>query len=470
MLLNGFLALIGISVFISFQNWRKGFYFLVLVGVLKDPVRKLVPGYPAYLTLSAVPIWGAMLLSAYRENPDVWRRFQEKYPMLSKAIFWFILSMIPPAFISATYGPGSWQLTLIGAFSYLTFIFGILTGFLFMDETERIWNVMRFFCVLTALMLAGTVFEYMGWRTDWKAIGNQTMGFAWIRYSGEGILFLISGFYKSPDVMGWHAAAMVMFATLLAIREKGLWRYLWAALIGWGIVCAYLSGRRKVVYLIPAFMFVFLWLNVYYRRLLRLDVLILIIISSLSIGFYIYEKIGIQEDFQEYYVNEADQVLERLEKHGIRTIIGTYRQSGFFGEGLGTATQGAHLLQVDRPRTWQEGGLSRVMVELGVIGLICFFILGVTFLRTIWNLLFFQYDVRSDFSLFRIGLISFILANFGQFIVAHMILSEPFVNMFFSFLIGCMLMPIETTQTDERKTPARAVSHSGGLIRHYQPR
>jgi hypothetical protein len=51
-----------------------------------------------------------------------------------------------------------------------------------------------------------------------------------------------------------------------------------------------------------------------------------------------------------------------------------------------------------------------------------------------------------------------------------MTLSEPFINMFFSFLIGCMLMPVKTMQADEPETPAGAVSNAGGLIRHYQPR
>ena len=50
------LCVLGCSVAALF-NWRLGIVLCIVVGVLQDPIRKVTPGTPVYLTLSFVPIY-----------------------------------------------------------------------------------------------------------------------------------------------------------------------------------------------------------------------------------------------------------------------------------------------------------------------------------------------------------------------------------------------------------------------------
>ena len=117
MLLKLFLLITGIATLFSVKDWRRGIYLMILIGIVKDPVRKMIPGAPAYLALVTVPIWGGILLGAFIENPGLWHDFRISYKRLSTAILIFIASLFPAAIKSATYGSGSWQIALLGLFS-----------------------------------------------------------------------------------------------------------------------------------------------------------------------------------------------------------------------------------------------------------------------------------------------------------------------------------------------------------------
>ncbi len=51
-------VVVGLGLFICFTNWRMGFLLCVIVGCLQDPIRKVIPGEPVYLT-SAVLLFVA---------------------------------------------------------------------------------------------------------------------------------------------------------------------------------------------------------------------------------------------------------------------------------------------------------------------------------------------------------------------------------------------------------------------------
>ena len=58
--------------------------------------------------------------------------------------------------------------------------------------------------------------EYLGIAKGWAALGTVAMGHEWIQTSLYGtIVNMIAGFYRSPDVMGWHATALSMLSIIL---------------------------------------------------------------------------------------------------------------------------------------------------------------------------------------------------------------------------------------------------------------
>ena len=434
MILYAFLLLIAIGVLVAFGNWRRGIFFFILLGAIQDPVRKLIPGAPSYLVLATVPVLFATFFQAFASNPYFRREFRQYHPRPAAAIAAFVISLLPAAVVSATYGPGSWQLTLIGMLSYSTAILSFYLGFIYARNADDIRRLAVFFCLVTAVMLIGTPLEYLGLAKEWTAIGGKALGFKWLRYKPGYIIEMVAGFYRSPDIMGWHAVIMAMLAGILALLGKGRRRYFWIAVACWGIAAAMLCGRRKMVLMLPVYMLtvslIYWQLRMPFRKLLAAVAIVLV-------GtYFIYQQIGSSTELENYYTQEQGDIIERFEAHNLGDMIGTYQQNGFWGAGLGTASQGTQHLQVARPRTWQEGGLSRILVELGVPGLLCFLFLCLSFLAAIWRLVCSQLDISVPGLPLSLGLIGIVAANGVSFIYSHQIFGDPFVMGFFCFLLG----------------------------------
>ena len=71
MITIAFLAFVGLSATVALADWRRGWLLALVVGVLQDPVRKLVPGAPVYLTFSIVGVYIAILFSVQQRMQNV---------------------------------------------------------------------------------------------------------------------------------------------------------------------------------------------------------------------------------------------------------------------------------------------------------------------------------------------------------------------------------------------------------------
>lgn len=54
-----------------------------------------------------------------------------------------------------------WKVVLLGAFGYIAPMLGIVIGFVFSQNTKRLLRFLTFYCFLVAVMLSGTLMEYM---------------------------------------------------------------------------------------------------------------------------------------------------------------------------------------------------------------------------------------------------------------------------------------------------------------------
>jgi len=191
--------------------------------------------------------------------------------------------------------------------------------------------------------------------------------------------------------------------------------------------------------MLPVFATVLSWTFWRTQRQLQLKHFLAIALVSVCVGYFLYQKIGPSSAIEKYYFDNLQSALNRFEVHAFDSPMGTYRQSGFWGEGLGTATQGAHHLKVSKPRTWQEGSLGKILVELGVLGFVCFIFLGFSLVTTTVHLVTRVVDPQSPAFTLYAGLFAVFLANIGSFTVSHQILGDPFVLCFFAILIGFIL-------------------------------
>jgi hypothetical protein len=130
--------------------------------------------------------------------------------------------------------------------------------------------------------------------------------------------------------------------------------------------------------------------------------------------------------------------------------IGTVEEHGILGCGLGTATQGAQYLDIpgiaygrkgNGIYAWQEDGLSRLVMELGVIGTVLMLVAGALLVRAAVKAVR-KTPPGGETYLLAAGLAGVLAANLASFIVSHQAYSgDPstilIVTQCFGMLLAC---------------------------------
>ncbi len=436
-----FLGLVAISTAIAFSNWRYALFLVLVVGMLQDPVRKLAPGAPSLFVLSTLPIWAALFVNMLTTDRRLMALFPGTYPTLVLRMRMFLLMIIPGAFVMLMRGINLWPVVLLGAFGYFAPVLGILIGFVLSLNTKFLLRFLTFYCFLVALMMSGTLMEYMNIYPGWKAIGTSAMKMVWIKYVSYGhTIHLKAGFFRSPDIMGWHGAIMTMIAlTLFFAKSSRFSRWIWLIFAVWGVLCIVISGRYKMIAMPMVWAVSFAALTAFYQGIGRMIGLVLVGILVIAGMSMVSSKVGLGgSDYTLYASSPLSYSLNRADRHGVKAVIGTYSQSGFWGNGLGSATQGARYAGVKFKKGWQEGGLSKIMAELGAGGLIFFLLLCLSLAGALIS------NIRGGLhknrlSNLRAGLLCIILANAVSFVISSQIFSDLFVLSIISICMGFVL-------------------------------
>jgi len=425
----------------AFVGWRTGFLLMILLAAVQDPLRKLVPGTPGWLVLLTAPVFLATVLSAAMHTRGWWSVFRRNYPGIGKALPIFIVTCIPAAILSATYGPGSWMLTVLGAFSYASIFLALIAGFHYPRRPEAVRKLLAAYCLIHGGMLSGALLEYLKIFPDAMVLGTKAFGYEWIRWGYGYTVDMISGFYRTPDVMGWHAASVSMLSLLLGIAAKGQRRWFWLGLSVFAVVALLLCGRRKMVYMLPIFLLGLLWIYWQAGRVGRLAPMLGLLLIPVAAAWFMGDWLGADSPNVRYYSGQGLKfnAVESIQGQGFGAVVSTYQQSGFLGEGLGVATPGSHHLQVARPRVWQESAPSRVMVELGVPGMLGLLGVMVAILLALWRTTVVQVRAHSPLAPYVAGLTAYFMANVGSLTVSGQILADPFIAAFLGLLVGVAL-------------------------------
>ena len=447
MILYAFLLFIAAGAAIAFTKWRVALYWFLLVGLLEDPVRKLVPGVPGYLVLATVPVWGAAVVGMFATRSRY--RIKRAFPQLIASMSLFVLSLVPAAVISLSYGPGSWQLTLLGGLTYASVVFSVALGYQFARDVREVRRFLAFYCLVGGALLSGSLIEYLG--IPFPATGTAMLGFEWIRFIPGVIVRMVAGFFRSPDMMGWHASMVAMLSLTLATSgRRSKW---WLLLATWGALITILCGRRKMIYMLPFFVLAEALLHWRFGK--RIAVVSLILLVAVTVGgvAIVYHQAEIDDSFLMYYSYDPGDLYSQVERHGYDSLLITIQQWGFFGGGLGSASTGAHHLNIDRPSAWQESGPSRLLMELGVPGFLGAIFVAVMMAAIVWRI-FARLPVRSaQFNLW-IGLLAIVLANAGAFVVSGQVYGDPFLSSLIAMVLGLILSSARL-ESAQKAVPAR---------------
>jgi hypothetical protein len=135
---------------------------------------------------------------------------------------------------------------------------------------------------------------------------------------------------------------------------------------------------------------------------------------------------------------------------------------GLFGFGVGTKTQGAQHLGLEVPAPLTEGGLEKIMVEVGIAGTLAFLLFLLILARCVY--LSFRRASRAGFDHTPLAaLLAFMLANASAFVVAFQLYGDPLV-VFIVGLAGGVLLSgsrLAGQHEQQRRTrPSRPVTVS----------
>lgn len=445
-----YLGLLALVCALALRDWRRAWVLLPILIVTQDPVRKLTPGAPVAVSFLILLFFAVSAFSARGSLRVALRDFTGRFPAISSTgiVFLFFLAFAAINGL-ATFGIRNWQIPTVSLVTYIAPISGVLIGYCYLDRESRFQQFIHSYAFLTAIALAGTGLEYA--RVESRVLGLVASSGDYIRHIPGLQIRLLSGFYRSPDIMAWHAATLTAISLGMAVRA-GLTRrgYLWAALAGGAFTACMLSGRRKAIYYVAVFCLVFLWR--YIRRLQGAQIVALA--SVAMIGMLVIKNIAANEKTSVYAAGARTtpaEVFRRLEG-GVGV---TLEQSGWLGAGLGMATQGTHHLANDVRVGWQEGGIAKLAAELGVPGLLVAAILLYRLFRTSLRLTRIG-DVPGSGQFLRVLLFSLVFANAVNFMASAQAYSDPVLALLTAFMIGSMLA---TASLDEREpVPAEAAT------------
>lgn len=433
------LGIVVASILVSVLNWRHGLFAMILIVAVQDPIRKLVPDAPGALSMATIPVLIAIVIGLISSQKKWWQDFKRIFPKVNKRLNLLLLTLIPAALLSATYGPGSWLLTIFGAFSYGIIFLAILVGFYFPRSADDIRRLLAGYALMTAPLLTGAFIQYFDLMPGSTLIGTEALNFDWIRYSDGYVVDLIAGFYRSPDIMGWHAATTAIFSFNLSLTAKGSRRWFWLGICAVGVAALFFCGRRKMFYMLPVFVISLLWMYWQAGRpskaITIVGLMAIPLVGMVAFG----DWLGPDATFLNYYADHATDTYNQLEGHSFRALVRTVRQSGFFGSGLGVAAPGSHHLPVARPRVWQESGPSRIMVELGVPGFCAMLSVIAGLITAAWAQVKPHIRVRSPLGYYAAGMFAFFFTNVCSLMVSGQILADPFIASFLGISIGMTL-------------------------------
>jgi hypothetical protein len=443
-----FLAFLVLSMSVALVDWRRGWLLAILCGVLQDPARKMTPGTPVAMSLSIVLVYAVVLFAAQgelqKEMRDFLRRFSNLYAAAILVLVFLALAAVNGI---ATFGLSNWKIPALSLFIYCIPVPAVILGYAWAQREDQLEKLFRFYAVLTSVALLGTPLEYF-------ALNSPALGTVGIDYNLRFIkgveVRLLSGFYRAPDIMGWHAATLACIGVIMALRYRAITKsWPWMLAAAWGFLNCVMSGRRKAVYMVAVFAAAFLWR--YIRRLKIAEAFAFVLVGAI-LTLVVHQVRGNEEAsvYARGTATSQEELLSRLEGGLGETVI----QYGFMGAGLGTATQGTQHLSGGVGFGWQEGGLGKLAIELGVPGLLSLGLTAIAMMQLLLKITRHP-DVPESSQLLRVGLFAMFMGDAVTFLASAQAYSDPLLTLFSAFTLGCLFA---TSQFDERARASRALA------------
>jgi hypothetical protein len=472
MLLTGALLLLAGAIALS--DWRLGLFAAVPVGLLQDPLRKLIPGQPVeYVVLVGVVIAIAAFAATMSNVSLLPNRIRGWRNYLATPFAFFLTLLILQA-VNTFVRSNNVIIPMIGFLSYLTpFVaLGLVYQMVLHSPENFLTKFLKFYIFCVLLVLPTIALQFIGYR--WSVLGEVGQGI--LVYDQHTVMSAYSGLFRASEIAAWHAGTCACFLIILTVsRPMKLTHTLLAGgllitIIGLGV----LTGRRKFLVEIVVFASAYLTLLCYYRR----NAWRLAVLSGLVglMGFSALALLMPNEQSQvrhafnapyEAYVERGKTgfgaVPDRFAELGIAPIGWAYRRYGLLGAGLGSGSQGSQQFGgLGDPAA--EGGLGKISLELGVPGLVIVIWLALALLRHLFAILRLVNRQSQQLGRIAFGLTSFLIANIANFIVATQAYGDIFALLLVGTALGALMAMPVLAQRALQKRVLRLMPYSGNAL------
>jgi hypothetical protein len=432
---------LSVTLAAALASWRIGLLVTIAIGFLQDPLRKVTEHEPVFLTGLVALSFAVVLLVAAVQGilPRPWLVYGWagwfRRPVLS-----FLVLIVAQA-MHTLVRFGTPTLALIGLGGYLTPIPAAWIGYRYARNVDRVRTFLLLYALLAATVSSGVLLSFLGY--DWSVL--RQVGSGLVVFSQGMRLEVHPGFWRSPEVAAWHAAAAVCYLVLLwTLTRQIAGKALIAGLIAYLLGVGALTGRRKMLVETVVFVAVYGALLLYSRRgaprLAGLAVAVGIVGAVLTLDV-IEQPWGQFDAYLRHGTSGFVDAPQRLQVLGLGSVGWAIRRHGVLGVGAGAGTQGAQHFGGGSMLVGgtAEGGLGRVATELGLPGLLVLGWFTVAVGHLTWRSMRSRLDVSGQDAAVKCGLAAFLAANAVTFLVASQVYGDLFVQLLLGWTLGLLV-------------------------------
>lgn len=438
----------GLAVSLLSNDWKSGILWTIAIGFFQDPIRKLTPGQP---TLMVGLVLIAFIICAYLIYQDR-GQLDLKYifwtsPQLLDIIPYFMVLLLAQA-VNSFYRFGSPSLVAIGLSFYIAPAIALWVGFHIGRDLSLLRRVIVFYVILSTIFAFTVLLDFRG--VDIPAFEEVGTGIL-ITFEG-GSKSGASGLWRTSEIASWHLAAAACFSIILTFSDRDVgWQILYISIAVVFSVLSVTTGRRKSQVLIVAFLGIYLLIFSRQSSPASRERIIMSVLGGAGISFAVVSMflLDLLGSNYEIFLNRAststDSLGERLQSQGLDAFLKGFEVGGGFGLGLGAGSNlgnfdaGANRAAVRSLGYVAEGGGGRLVVELGIPGILIIGWIIFVSLQMLWrNFRLIRFLPSEEIALVS-GTLSFGLANIIFFFSAAQLYSDPFVLIVLGVSIGSML-------------------------------
>ncbi len=435
-----FFLILIVAIMASVTSHRNAIVAIFAIGFLQDPFRKLVLGEPIYFIVTVGLVFGAVFLATLQRQgvnglrePFVGWSSQVNRPII------FFLMILGIQFIHSSLRYGNPIVSAIGLLSYTAPFFAIVVGYFLVTQARNIRSFMKLYISIGVVLTVTVMMSFVGF--DYQIF--KEVGSGLLIYDQGTVLRSFSGFMRTGEIAAWHIATACCFIIILFFSSKRRPPILIVCLLVLFMMAAIaLTGRRKMLMLVTLFTVIYGLGFSFYRRKLSVNYLISASLLVLAI-WAAAQFFASGGDSVSNYIARGTSVYgsatTRAFELGFKPLGWAINRVGLFGGGLGIASQGSQFFNVSNVAGGSgEGGLGKIMVELGLPGLIAAFWLSLAFAKYINAAirLSAQHFVPLHILPLMLGIACFLLVNVMTFAVATQVYGDFFILIIIGLLAG----------------------------------